>query len=65
MFKLKSIVYRYYGAALLCGIFGLMGASYGSSALGQMPNGIIVYASMAFIFLLPKWDKEESINAIE
>jgi len=40
-----------------------MVASYSSNAFGQMPNGIIIYMSMAFIFLMYKWDqKEESIS---
>lgn len=59
LFRLKTFEYAGLGAALSCGVFGLMGASYGSGALGQMPNGLIVYASMAFIFLLPRWEKEK------
>jgi len=41
------------------GIFGVMAASYSSGALGQMPNGIIIYSGMAFIFLMVEWEKAE------
>lgn len=55
-FKLKSDDLKNTGAALLSGMFGIMVASYGSGALGQMPNGLIVYMSMAFIYLMPEWE---------
>lgn len=37
--------------ALLCGIAGVAAASYSNGVMGQMPTGIIVYMSMAFIFM--------------
>jgi len=58
LFRLKSFEYVGLGAAMTCGVFGLMGASYGSGALQQMPNGIIVYAFMAYMWFLPKWERE-------
>lgn len=57
MFRLKTPEFKGMAAALLAGMFGVMAASYGSGALGQMPNGIIVYISMAFIFKMPEWEK--------
>ncbi|MBI9062283.1 MAG: O-antigen ligase family protein [Marinilabiliaceae bacterium] len=62
LFKLKSPELKAKAAALLSGMFGIMVASYGSGALGQMPNGLIVYMSMAFIHLMPHWEKEESTS---
>lgn len=59
MFKLKQPELRGKAAALLSGIFGVMVASYSSNALGQMPNGIIIYVSMAFIFMMRGWEKQE------
>lgn len=56
----KNERYKIKAIALLSGMFGIMVASYGSGALGQMPNGLIVYMSMAFIFLMRKWEKEEA-----
>lgn len=65
MVKLKSEENKGIASALLSGFFGVMGASYGSGALGQMPNGIIIYMSMAFIFMMPDWEKINSINTTE
>jgi len=59
MFKLRSKEFIGKGAALTSGIVGIMLASYGSGALGQMPNGIIIYMSMTFIFMMPRWEKDE------
>ena len=51
-------------SALTCGIVGIMAASYGNGVFGQLPTGIIIYISMAFIFLGPKLDQEfKKINA--
>lgn len=44
--------------ALLSGAFGIMIASYGNGVLGQMPNGIIIYLSMAFIWMAQDWEKK-------
>lgn len=40
-------------------MFGLMVSSYSASSLGQMPNTIIVFASMTLISLMTKWEQEE------
>jgi len=45
-------------SACICGIVGIMGASYGNGVFGQLPTGIIIYISMAYIFLGPKLDEE-------
>ncbi len=62
MFKLKNQKFIGYGSALCSGIFGVMAASYGSGALGQMPNGLIIYISMAFIFMMPKWEEKKMME---
>jgi hypothetical protein len=62
MFKLKDEEVKAKMSALLCGIFGILGASYGNGVLGQMPTGILIYSSMAFLFLAPKFDKEALEN---
>jgi hypothetical protein len=56
MFRLKDPELAGLGSALISGIFGIMAASYGSGALGQMPNGILMYMSLAFIFMMPQWE---------
>lgn len=57
MFKLKHPLITGQMRALASGIFGMMGASYGNAVLGQMPSGIIIYISMAFLFMAPDFDK--------
>ncbi len=65
MAKLKNTALIIHLSALLSGMVGIMVASYGNGLLGQMPNGIIIYLSMAFIFMAPKWEREYShINNI-
>lgn len=51
--------------ALLCGIFGIIVASYGNSVLGQFPTGLLIYASMAYVFMAPKLDKELTAQTIK
>jgi hypothetical protein len=58
MFRLKDPELKGRGAAFCAGMFGVMAASYGSSALGQMPNGIIIYINMSFILIMQKWENE-------
>ncbi len=58
MFKIRNDWLKYRMFALVCGYFGIMAASYGNGVLGQMPTGIIIYMSMAFLFMSKKFDKE-------
>lgn len=48
--------------ALLCGIAGVAAASYTNGVMGQMPTGVIVYMSMAFIFMGSELKKESMIT---
>lgn len=66
MAKLKNTDLIYPLIGLLSGMLGIMVASYGNGVLGQMPNGIIIYMSMAFIFMSPGWeDQYNKISAEE
>ena len=58
MFKIRNDWLRFRMIALICGFFGIMVASYGNGVLGQMPTGIIIYMSMAFLFMAKKFDEE-------
>lgn len=58
MFKIRNDWLKSRLIALVCGYFGIMIASYGNGVLGQMPTGIIIYMSMAFLFMGEKFDKE-------
>jgi len=58
MYKIKNKALKIKLTALACGLFGIMLASYGNGILGQMPSGIILYTSMAFLYLGKTFDKE-------
>ena len=60
MFQLKNKELEVRIAALLCGVFGILVASYGNAVLGQFPTGLLVYSSMAYIFMAPELDKKLS-----
>jgi hypothetical protein len=62
MFRIKNTSVKTETIALASGMFGVMAASYGNPVLGQMPVGIILYSSMAFMYLAPKFDLEETIS---
>jgi len=63
-FRIENRQLRGLLSALLGGVAGMLVSSYGNEMLQQFPNGPIVYMSMAFIFLGPKFDKEISENEI-
>lgn len=58
MFKLKDPWVKAQLGALVSGMFGLMVASYGNGVLGQMPTVILLYATMAFLFLGNRYEEE-------
>jgi len=58
-FRLKKPEYLYVAIAFTAGMFGLMVSSYTAASLGQMPNTIIVFASMTLIAMMPEWEKGE------
>lgn len=58
LFRLRNPQVRGLTAALICGIAGIVLMSYANEVLGQIPNGAIVYMSMAFIFMAPRFDRE-------
>ena len=60
MAKLKDTELIYPLIGLLSGMFGIMLASYGNGVLGQMPNGIIIYLSMSFIWMSRKWETDHT-----
>ncbi|WP_350284721.1 O-antigen ligase family protein [uncultured Croceitalea sp.] len=57
MFKLKDDWLKGQIAALVCGMFGIMGASYGNGVFGQFPTCILMYTGMVFMFIAPRMDK--------
>ena len=64
MVRLKNKDLKVQITALTCGMAGIMMASYGNGVFGQMPTGILMYATMVFMFISPRIDKtlnEENI----
>lgn len=62
MFKIRDDWIKAQIAALACGMFGIMVASYGNGVLGQIPTGLLIYSSMAYLFLAQKLDEEALIE---
>ena len=68
LFVLKDKELKGLIIALVCGIFGIYATSYGNEVLGQFPTGIILYMSMAIVFVSPYFDREieeEKMKKIE
>ena len=57
-FRLRNAQLRGLVTALIAGISGIVVMSYANEVLGQIPTGAIIYMSMAFIFLAPRFDRE-------
>jgi cell division protein FtsW (lipid II flippase) len=60
MFKIRDDWVKSQMSALVCGMLGIMVASYANSVLGQLPTGILMYSSIGFLFLGRKFDDEVS-----
>ena len=58
MFRIRDQLVKMKMAALTCGMFGIMAASYGNMILGQMPTSILIYSSMALILSSKVFDTE-------
>lgn len=57
MFRLRDPQLRGLMGALTAGIAGIVVMSYANEVFGQIPTGIIMYLSMAFIFMAPEFDR--------
>lgn len=58
MYRIKNKELKGMMAALTAGIGGIMMATYGNGVIGQIPTGMLIYLSMAFVFMSAKLDKE-------
>ncbi len=58
MYKIRDGWLKGQIAALVCGMFGIMAASYGNGIFGQFPTCVLMYAGMVFMFIAPKLDKK-------
>ncbi len=59
MFKLKTPLIINRIQALVAGHAGVLAVSYGNGVLGQLPTSILLYTSMAYIFMAQKLEKEQ------
>jgi len=58
IFKMKNDkMLRQMAMALFAGFVGVAFASYGNQVLGQAPTGVVVFMSIAFVWLAYRWDK--------
>ena len=58
IFRMKNDkMLRQTAMALFAGFVGIAFASYGNQVLGQAPTGVVVFMSIAFVWLAYRWDK--------
>jgi hypothetical protein len=58
IFRIKNdMMLRQIAMALFSGFVGIAVASYGNQVLGQAPTGIVSFMSLAFVWLIYRWDK--------
>jgi hypothetical protein len=58
MYKIRDVWLKGQITALVCGMAGIMLASYGNGIFGQFPTCILMYAGMVFMFIAPKLDAQ-------
>jgi hypothetical protein len=63
MFRIRDPITKIKMSALICGMAGVMVASYGNAVLGGLPTALLIYASMALmsnpeIFEVPNKEQE-------
>jgi hypothetical protein len=59
IFKMKhDLLLRQMAMALFSGFVGIAFASYGNQVMGQAPSSIVVFMSIAFVWLAYQWDKD-------
>jgi len=49
MFRIRDPITKLKMSALICGMAGIMLASYGNAVFGQMPTCLLIYASMTLM----------------
>lgn len=58
-FKIKDPEINALLSALTSGYLGILVASYGNGIIGQLPTGLLIYSSLAYIYLGPKLELEK------
>lgn len=49
MFRIRDPITKLKMSALICGMLGVMAASYGNAVLGGLPTALLIYSSMALM----------------
>ncbi|MEG3048034.1 MAG: O-antigen ligase family protein [Mucinivorans sp.] len=62
LFKIRNRQLRGVLSALLCGVFGIIASSYGNQVLGQFPVSVVVYMSMALVFMGKYFDRQLEVD---
>ena len=65
IWKLKTESLKWKIMAIHSAYIGIVVASYGNPIFGQLPTGIIIYLTWAFVFLAPYYDRILSPTAYE
>lgn len=58
LFKIRNRQLQGILTALHCGVFGILTSSYGNQVLGQFPVSMIIYMSMALVFMGKYFDQQ-------
>ncbi len=58
LFRIRDNLVKGITTALICGVAGLLVMSYANEIFAQIPNGVIVYMSLTFIFMAQRFDRE-------
>lgn len=61
-FKIKDPEISALMSALTSGYLGILVASYGNGIIGQLPTGLLIYSSMAYIYLGPRLELEKKME---
>lgn len=57
--QIRDPVLRIKIVALVAGAFGVFVASYGNEVINRIPSSLLVYMSMAFVYLSPRFDSQD------
>ncbi len=63
--RLKQVKLRTIMIGFTCGTIALMVVNYGAAVTIALPSSVLVLWSMAFVYLSPKWDKNEEYPVFE
>lgn len=60
--RLKNPKLRAFMGALTCGVIGCMVSNFSAAVTVALPSSVLIYASMAFVYMAEKWDRGEELS---